>query len=346
LCVAISATLFFTLLVCRRCAPICRLPDSRALNVSLSPSRPNVMRTLVFSISALFKLLYRYLLHSVLRSAHRLNPLLCLRSLIRHCHLLSVLRPFRCNQVRIPRQPHVISERPIAGQLWPGIQVLTQMRATTRTRLPASLRLLARTLMRALGAHVLAQLRLLFRAWPPARPSPYSQMRASVSTDAPVRVTATIGASTDTSTNASAGTPTGVCSALGSVPTIQLWVNHAWCHPTWLRVMMELRQFQDTYDLFRSPTYHLPLLPSHLLPCSHTSMAISLTFPLHNGYLASSVSAYNLLFSRMTSHFRWARPMTYMASHLGRFLCLALALIGKLPLVLMLRRGKQVCGGN
>jgi hypothetical protein len=73
-------------------------------------------------------------------------------------------------------------------------------------------------------------------------------------------------------------------------------------------------------------------------------MAISLSFPLPNGYLASFVSVYNLLVSRMISHSRWARPMTYMANHLGRFLCLAL--IGKLPLVLMLRRGKQVCGEN
>ena len=93
-----------------------------------------------------------------------------------------------------------------------------------------------------------------------------------------------------------------------------------------------------------SPTYHRLLLPSHLLPCPHTSMVISLPFPPHNGYLAFSVSAYNLLVSRMTSHFRWARPTTYMANHLGKFRCLAL--IGKLPLVLMLRHGKQVCGGN
>ena len=95
---------------------------------------------------------------------------------------------------------------------------------------------------------------------------------ARISTDAPVcvaaaigvsalvRVAAAIGASTDAGTNAGAGAPPGVCSAPGSVPTIQLWIQHAWRHPTWLHVMMELHQFQDTYDLFRhcGSFTHLP----------------------------------------------------------------------------------------
>jgi hypothetical protein len=159
---------------------------------------------------------------------------------------------------------------------------------------------------------------------------------ARASTDTPVRVAAYIGASTDAGANAGAGAPTGVCSAPCSVPTIQLWIQHARRHPTWLRVMMEFSQFQDTYDLFRhcGSFTHLP----------SAAPPVALAFPLRNGYLAFSVSDYNLLVSHMTSHFRWARPMTRMANHLGRFLCLAL--IGKLPLVLMLRRGKQVCGGN
>ena len=88
------------------------------------------------------------------------------------------------------------------------------------------------------------------------------------------------------------------------------------------------------------PIYYPPQPPSHLLPCLHTSMVTLLNFPLRNSCLAFSVSVYNLHVSSIKTPFRWARLQMFTENQLERLEFLAL--IVKLPLALMLRRGKLV----
>jgi hypothetical protein len=97
-------------------------------------------------------------------------------------------------------------------------------------------------------------------------------MHADLRPDASARIAPGTDARTAAGAAAGAGAADGVSTASFSAPTIQVWIKRATSSPAWLSLMMELRQFHDSFDLF-SHCGSFPHMPSAASPVALANLS-------------------------------------------------------------------------
>jgi hypothetical protein len=133
-------------------------------------------------------------------------------------------------------------------------------------------------------------------------------MRADLRTDASARVATGTDARTDAGAAADAGAVKGGSTAPFPAPTIQVWIKRAASSPAWLSLMMEMRQFHYSFDLFShcGSFPHMPSVASSVALANLSPYVDGniVKFSPRNSCLVSYVSACTLHALHMTIPFR------------------------------------------